>query len=88
MNFDFKKMTKKEINVGLKDQKIRYGAGAALILLSVVMGNVLVLIVGGVLVATGFMRWCPAYSGMGKSTVDPNDPVPAPSAPHGEGEQH
>lgn len=88
MSFDFKKMLNKEVNVGLKEQKIRYGAGAALILLSVVMGNILILLVGVVLVATGFMRWCPAYSGMGKSTVEPNEPPPAPAAPQGEGEEH
>ncbi|MBS1213475.1 MAG: hypothetical protein H6R26_2092 [Proteobacteria bacterium] len=86
MNFDFKRMLKKELNVGLKDQKIRYGAGAALILLSVVMGNVPLLLLGAVLVATGFMRWCPAYSGMNKSTVDPNEPPPVSAGGHGEAE--
>jgi hypothetical protein len=82
MSFDFKRMLKKEVNVGLKEQKIRYGAGCAVLLLSVVLGNVPLLLLGAVLIATAFMRWCPAYSAMNRSSVDPNEPPPA----SGEGE--
>ena len=60
MSFDFKKALKKEVNVGLKEQKIRYGAGSALLLISVFLGNIALLLIGIVLVATGFTRWCPA----------------------------
>lgn len=75
MNFDFKRMMQKELNVGLKEQKIRYGAGSALLLLSVFLGNIPLLVLGIVLVATGFTRWCPVYSGLHKSSVDPNEPA-------------
>jgi hypothetical protein len=83
MSFDFKRALKKEVNVGLKERNIRYGAGAAALVASVFLGNVPLLIIGGVLVATGYTRWCPAYSGLAKSTVDPNEP-----APTGCGHQH
>ena len=77
MSFDFKKALKKEVNVGLKEQKIRYGAGSALLLLSVFLGNIALLLIGIVLVATGFTRWCPVYSGLNRTTVDPNEPSAA-----------
>jgi len=77
MSFDFKKALQKQVNVGLKEQKIRYAAGSALLLISVFLGNIPLLVLGGVLVYTGFTRWCPAYSGLDKSTVDPNEPPPA-----------
>ncbi|HYE36598.1 DUF2892 domain-containing protein [Methylocaldum sp.] len=73
MSFDIKKMTKRELNVGLKDQKIRYGVGAGLALLSVFLANIPLLILGGALLASARFRWCPAYSGLGKSTVDPSE---------------
>ncbi len=77
MSFDFKRALKKEVNVGLKEQKIRYGAGSALLLLSVFLGNIALLLIGIVLVATGFTRWCPVYSGLNRTTVDPNEPSAA-----------
>jgi hypothetical protein len=85
MSFDFKRALKKELNIGLKEQKIRYGAGSALLLTSVFLGNIPLLLLGGVLVATGFTRWCPAYSGLNKTTVDPNEPPPACC---GHGQEH
>ena len=85
MSFDFKRALKKELNIGLKEQKIRYGAGSALLLTSVFLGNIPLLLLGGVLVATGFTRWCPAYSGLNKTTVDPNEPPPACC---GDGHEH
>lgn len=77
MSFDFKRALHKEVNVGLKERKIRYAAGSALLLLSVFLGNIPLLVLGSVLVYTGFSRWCPAYSGLGRSSVDPNEPPPA-----------
>ncbi|HUL11297.1 MAG TPA: DUF2892 domain-containing protein [Methylococcaceae bacterium] len=75
MSFDFKKMLKRELNVGLKDQKIRYGTGCVSLLASVFLGNIPLLVLGGILVASAYLRWCPAYSGLSKSTVDPNEPA-------------
>jgi UTP-glucose-1-phosphate uridylyltransferase len=77
MKFDVKRALVKEVNVGLKEQKIRYGAGSAVLLASVFAGNIPLLVIGSVLVGTAFTRWCPAYSGLNKTTVDPNEPPPA-----------
>ena len=77
MNFDFKRALKKELNVGLKEQKIRFAAGSALLLLSVFLGNIPLLVLGAILVYTGFSRWCPVNSGLSRSSVDPNEPPAA-----------
>jgi len=66
-------MIKRELNVGLKEQRNRYWAGAAAILVSVFLGNILLLLLGSYLVATARWRWCPVYSGMSRSTVDPSE---------------
>ncbi len=84
MSFDFKRALQKEVNVGLKEQKIRYWAGSGMLLASVFLGNIPLLLIGGVVVYTAFSRWCPAYSGLSKSTVDPNEPV-VESSSHGHG---
>jgi hypothetical protein len=76
MSFDIKRALVKEVNVGQKEQNIRYGAGAAVLLISVFLGNIPLLIVGAILLYTGFSRWCPVYSGLTKTTVDPNEPPP------------
>jgi hypothetical protein len=73
MSFDVKRALKPELNVGLKDRKVRYGAGAALLLVSVFLANIPLAIVGGILVGSAKMRWCPVYSGLGKSTVQPGE---------------
>lgn len=82
MSFDFKKMLKRELNVGLKDQKIRYGTGCVSLLASVFLGNIPLLVLGGILVASAYLRLCPAYSGLTKSTVDPNEPAPTCGGGH------
>lgn len=73
MNFDFKRMLKFEHNIGTKEKQYRLYAGAAIAALSVFMGNIVLLLIGVVLIATGFSGWCPAYSGMNKSTVEAAD---------------
>jgi UTP-glucose-1-phosphate uridylyltransferase len=82
MKFDVKRALVKEVNVGLKEQKIRYGAGSAVLLASVFLGNIPLLVIGGALVGTAFSRWCPAYSGLNKTTVDPNEPPPCCGTRH------
>ncbi len=84
MKFDFKRALKKEVNIGLKERKLRYAAGSAALLISVFLGNILLLLLGSALIASAFIRWCPVYSGLGKSTVDPNEP-PAVCGGHGHG---
>lgn len=73
MSFDFNRMLKREINVGKKDQQIRLGAGITLLVVSWVINTPLLMLLAIILVATAVTRWCPAYSGMGKSTVEPGD---------------
>lgn len=69
-SIDLKKMCRRELNVGIKDQQIRYWVGGAALLLSVFLGNVFLLIVGVVLVASAYLRWCPVMSALSKSTVE------------------
>ena len=68
MNFDYKRMIKFEHNVGEKEKKYRLYGGAALIAISIFTASIALLLVGMVLVATGFSGWCPAYSGLSKNT--------------------
>jgi Protein of unknown function (DUF2892) len=68
MSFDFKRMTKFEHNVGEKEKKYRLYAGAALLVISIFTAQIFLLLVGLVLVATGYTGKCPIYSGMGKNS--------------------
>jgi hypothetical protein len=81
MSFDYTRLVKFEHNVGAKEAKIRMIAGAAALLISVFTASIILLLIGLLLVATGYSGWCPAYSGMNKSTLSPeeleNTPPPA-----------
>jgi len=68
MSFDYKRMIKFEHNVGEKEKKYRLYGGAALIALSIFTASIALLVIGMVLVATGFMGFCPVYAGLGKNT--------------------
>lgn len=68
MSFDFKRMTKFEHNVGQKEKKYRLYAGAALLVISIFTAEILLLLAGLALVATGYSGWCPVYSGLNKNT--------------------
>ncbi|HEY8036709.1 MAG TPA: DUF2892 domain-containing protein [Methylobacter sp.] len=70
MNFDFKRMLKFEHNVGEKEKKYRLYGGTALIVVSLFLGDILSLLVGLILVATGYSGWCPVYSGLNKNTCE------------------
>ncbi len=72
MNFDFKRMLKFEHNVGEKEKKYRLYAGSAMLVMSLFVpgGEVLLLLAGLVLVATGYSGWCPIYSGLNKNTCE------------------
>jgi Protein of unknown function (DUF2892) len=73
MSFDFKRMMKFEHNVGLKEKKYRLYAGAALLVVSIFTAQIVLLLIGLVLVATGYSGWCPAYSGLGKNTCSADE---------------
>ena len=68
MSFDFKRMIKFEHNVGEKEKKYRLYAGAASIAISIFTASIALLLIGMVLVGTGFSGWCPAYSGLNKNS--------------------
>jgi hypothetical protein len=76
MSFDFNRMLQREINVGKKDQQLRLGAGVGLLVVAWMINTPLLMLLAIILIATAVMRWCPAYSGMGKSTVEPGDTAP------------
>jgi hypothetical protein len=68
MTFDYKRMIKFELNIGDKEKKYRLYAGAALLVVSLFTASILLLLIGIILVATGFSGWCPMYSGLNKNT--------------------
>jgi hypothetical protein len=70
MSFDIKRMTKFEHNIGEKEKKYRLYAGAALTAVSIFTASIALLLIGMVLIGTGFSGWCPAYSGINKNTFD------------------
>ncbi len=70
MNFDYKRMLKFEHNIGEKEKKYRLYGGIAALVVSLYFGEVFLLLVGVILVATGFKGWCPVYSGLNKSTLE------------------
>ena len=78
MSFDFKRMMKFEHNVGEKEKKYRLYGGAALIAISIFTASIVLLLIGLVLVATGFTGFCPAYAGLNKNTCCTSD-SPKPS---------
>lgn len=92
MNFDFKRMLQYQRNIGDQDQKIRYGVGAASILLSIFLGSIFLLLLGIALLASGYTRFCPVYAGMGRSTLPPCCAAKAKAEEHaccgGETHQH
>jgi Protein of unknown function (DUF2892) len=83
MSFDYKRLVKFEYNLGDKDKKYRMWGGLALLFVSLFTASVALLIIGGVLVATSFFGWCPAYSGFGH-----NSGGKAPEAPAEDAESH
>ncbi len=70
MSFDYKRMLKFELNVGDKEKQYRMIAGALMIFISLFVTSIALLLVGLILVATGYSGWCPAYSGLEKNTRD------------------
>ncbi|MGD0958264.1 MAG: DUF2892 domain-containing protein [Methylomonas sp.] len=86
MKFDYKRLMKFEHNMGLKDKKVRMYSGLALLFISLFLGSVLMLIVGGVLVATSYFGWCPAYSGFEYNTLGGEAPAAEPAGDAGAGD--
>ncbi|MFW5442940.1 MAG: DUF2892 domain-containing protein [Methylococcaceae bacterium] len=70
MSFDYKKLTKFEVNVGEKEKTIRLIAGSVLLTISLFTASIILLLVGLMLVVTGYTRVCPAYSAMDRNTCE------------------
>jgi DUF2892 family protein len=73
MSFDVKRMIQFEHNVGQKEKKYRMIGGAALLVISIFTAKILLLILGLVLVGTGYSGWCPAYSGLNKNSLESDE---------------
>lgn len=73
MSFDFKRMMKFEHNVGQKEKKYRLYGGAALLVVSIFTAQILLLLVGLIMVATGYTGFCPVYSGLNKNTCSADE---------------
>lgn len=69
MSFDYKRMIKFELNVGDKEKKYRLYAGVALLVVSIFTAKIILLLLGLILVGTGYSGWCPVYSGLHKNTA-------------------
>jgi hypothetical protein len=79
MSFDYKRLVKFEHNIGQKEAKMRMMGGAAALFVSIFTAKIILLLLGLVLIATGYSGWCPAYSGMNKNTCAA-DEVETPTA--------
>lgn len=73
MSFDYKRLIKYEVNVGDKDKKLRLIAGSVLLFASVFTASIILLLLGLMLVSTGYSRFCPAYAAMDKNTCEASD---------------
>lgn len=69
MKFDFKRMMQFEHNVGAKEKQYRMYAGVAAIVISIFTGWIALLLIGLILVGTGYTGWCPVYSGLNKNST-------------------
>ncbi len=76
MSFDIRRMLQREFNVGKYDQKIRICAGIVMMVLASQIESGTIMLLGLAVVVSGMLRWCPAYSAMGKSTVQEGEEPP------------
>jgi cadmium resistance protein CadD (predicted permease) len=77
MKFDYKRMFKYENNVGGKEKQYRIYGGSALVIISIFTASIFFLLVGSILIATGFFGFCPINAGLCRSTGD----APSSEAP-------
>jgi hypothetical protein len=81
MNFDYKRMVKFEHNVGEKEKKYRLYGGSALIVISIFTASIALLLIGLVLVATGFSGFCPINAGLNRNTCGIGESPEASNTP-------
>jgi uncharacterized membrane protein YbaN (DUF454 family) len=73
MAFDLKQVLNYQKNVGTQEQQKRYALGCIALMISVFTASVPLLLLGGILVATAKMNWCPVWSALGKNTFGGSD---------------
>jgi hypothetical protein len=73
MSFDYKRMIKFEHNVGGKEKNYRLYGGAALIAISIFTASIALLLIGLILVATGFSGFCPINAGLNRNTASADE---------------
>ena len=76
MSFDFSRVTKREFNVGNKDQQMRLAGAVGIMIIAAIIENGVLMILGICVAALAFLKWCPIYSGMAKSTVTKGEKPP------------
>lgn len=76
MSFDITTKLKLKKNVGTAEQQRRYALGSIALLISVVIASVPLLVLGGILVGTAKINWCPVWSGLGKNTFEDSEVRP------------
>ncbi len=67
MNFDYKRLTKFELNLNDKNKTVRLYGGCALAAISVFTASIPLLLLGMIGIATGYSGWCPVCSAIGKN---------------------
>lgn len=70
MNFDYKRLLKFETNVGSKEMKIRLIVGSSLLGVSLFSADILVLLGGVILIATGYFQTCPVNTVMERNSCE------------------
>ncbi len=73
MNFDYKRLIKLEINVGEKEKKIRLYAGSVLLVVSIFTASIILLLLGIILVGSGYSKTCPINSALHRNSCDPEE---------------
>lgn len=80
MNFDYEKIIKlalkiikPALNVGAKEQKIRFMIGSALVFISVFTACILFLLLGLILIGTAYLGRCPVYASFNYNTLEQDD---------------
>ena len=69
MNVDLKDVLRCEFNVGRKDQQIRLAASLGIMIIAALEENGILMLVGVLVAGLALVQWCPAYTFLGKSTV-------------------
>ena len=76
MSVELKDLLKREYNVGRKDQQIRLAASIGIMVIAAIEENGILMLIGLGVAALAVMQWCPAYTFLGKSSVEKGEKPP------------